>query len=99
VFQTYVSFVFRRMLHLLQLDVSKLNECYISLLAFVLSRLGIRRGKAKAVPTGAGRPHVLAGRRSKRDVGGQAWDAGQRAAARPTAPGGLALVHTYTQHI
>ena len=46
----------------------------------------------EAVPTGTGRPHVLAGGRSRRDVGRQARDAGRGAAARVS--GCLGASHT-----
>jgi hypothetical protein len=52
-------------------------ECCIYHLAFLLSCLGVRRGKVEAVPTGMGGPHVLAGRCSKLDVDGQARDEGR----------------------
>jgi hypothetical protein len=49
VFQTHVSnvsFVFRRILQLLHLDVLKPDRVlHLSLIAFLLSRLSIRRGK------------------------------------------------------
>ena len=59
----------------------------MSLLAFPLSRFGIRSGKTEAVPTSAGGPHVLAGGRSRRDVGGQARDARRGAAVRVSGRG------------
>jgi hypothetical protein len=64
VFQIHVSFVFSRMLQLLHLDVSKLDRMCISLLVFHQSHLGVRRGKAEAIPTGAGEAHVLVGGRN-----------------------------------
>jgi len=72
-----VSFVFKSMLHLLHLDVSKLDRC-ISLLVFLISRLDVRRGKTKPVPTSVGGPQCLradvademrVGRRRTRDGG------------------------------
>jgi hypothetical protein len=50
--------------------------------SFLLSCLGVRCGKAEAVSTDAGGPHVLVGRRSRRDVGGQARDAERRPSIR-----------------
>ena len=80
VFQKHVSnvsFVFRRTLQLLHLDVSKLDRVlHISLLSFLLSRLCVRRRNAEAVPTSVGGPHMLADRRNRRDVGEQARDGG-----------------------
>ena len=49
----------------------------------LLYRLGVMRGKAEAVPTGVGGPHVLAGGRMWADAG---W--GQR---RGRLDGGLAF--------
>ena len=58
---------------------------------FLLSHLGVRHGKAEAVPTGTGRPHMLAGGRSRRDVSEQARDAGQGAAAQGIQTGGASV--------
>jgi hypothetical protein len=44
---------------------------------FLLSHLGVRRGKAETVPTSASRPHMLAGGRSRRDVDGRTQQARQ----------------------
>jgi hypothetical protein len=71
-----ISFVFSCMLQLLHLDVSKLDQVLhpSPCLFAVLPRC------EEAVPTCAGGPHVLAGRCSRRDMGGQARDARQGAA-------------------
>jgi hypothetical protein len=56
-----VSFVFRRMLQVLHLDVSKLDRVLHLPPRLLLSRLGVRCGKraqAEAVSDGAGGPHV-----------------------------------------
>jgi hypothetical protein len=82
VFQKHVSnvsFVFRHMLQLLHLDVSKLDQVLHLPPRLLLSRPSVKREKraqAEAVPTGVGSPHVLAGERSRRDMGGQARDKG-----------------------
>jgi hypothetical protein len=81
-FQTHVLFVFRRMLQLLYLDVSNLHRVLHLPSRLSVVRLGVRRRKAKAVPTGPGGSHALAGGCSRRDVGQQAWDSRRGAATR-----------------
>jgi hypothetical protein len=65
VFQTHVSFVFRRMLHLLHLDISKLD--WVLQLPPRLSAVSPRCQTQE----GGGGPHVLACARNGRDVGGR----------------------------
>ena len=64
--------------------------CCICLLAFLLSCLGVRREKVEAVPTGTGEPHVLAGERTKRDMGEQG--AGREMGYSGAAVQGLAYI-------
>jgi hypothetical protein len=96
VFHMYVSnisFVFSCMLQLLHLDVSKLDQVLhpSPCLSVVLPPC------QEAVPTSAGRPHVLAGRCSRRDMGGQARDARQGAAMWASG-WGLASEHPGASH-
>jgi hypothetical protein len=56
-FQSYVAIV--------ALGFKIRSSVCISLLAFLLSRLGVRPRKMEAVPTSAGGPHVLASGHSK----------------------------------
>jgi hypothetical protein len=82
VFQTHVSkisFVFRHMLQLLYLDVSKLDR---------VSHLSLRLSVVSPwCHTGAGGPHMLAGGHNRRDMGeqtrGRGSGAGVRALATP----------------
>jgi hypothetical protein len=56
-FQSYVAIV--------ALGFKSRSSVCISLLAFLLSHLGVRPRKMEAVPTSAGGPHVLASGHSK----------------------------------
>jgi hypothetical protein len=68
-FQIFYLF-FRCMLYLLHLDVSKLDRVLNLSPSPFCCFASVKRGKAAAVPTGMGGPHVLASGRSRRDVGG-----------------------------
>ena len=94
VFQKHVSnvsFVFRRTLQLLHLDVSKLDRVlYLSPRFSAVSPWCQTR-------EGGGGPHWLEGRRSTRDVGGQAQDA-RRGKWRGRPDSGLASRHPGASH-
>jgi hypothetical protein len=94
VFQTHVSnvlFVFRRILQLLHLDVSKLDR--VLHLPPRLSTVSpwCQAWNVGGGPTGADGPHVLAGVRSKRDV----RDSGAGVRMGGLASGHLGASHTH----
>jgi hypothetical protein len=86
VFQMHVSnilFVFRCMLYLLHLDVSKLDRVLNLSPSPFCCFASAKRGKAEVVPTGIGGPHVLASVVDEMWAGKRGtWDWGSGAGVR-----------------